>query len=111
VDAPGFRRFVRLSRPATLVPTPAWSLGPGPAKLGGMAQNELFDAALALPPETRIELASKLLASVEGAPSEEWTQAWLAECDRRVAAADSGAEAPVPWNEAYGRLRGRLEQR
>jgi putative addiction module component (TIGR02574 family) len=76
-----------------------------------MAPEKLFDAALALPPEARLEFASKLLASVEDGPSEDWTQAWLAECDARVAAADSGAEAPVPWDEAYGRLHARLAQR
>jgi hypothetical protein len=29
----------------------------------------------------------------------------------RIAAAGSGAEAPVSWNEAYARLRARLAQR
>lgn len=75
-----------------------------------MAPKDLFDAALALPPEERLELASKLLESVEDAPSEEWSAAWIAECDARIAAAESGAEPPVPWNEAYGRLRARLGQ-
>lgn len=75
-----------------------------------MAPKDLFDAALALPPEERLELASKLLESVEDAPSEEWSAAWLAECDERIAAAESGAEPSVPWNEAYGRLRARLGQ-
>ena len=73
-----------------------------------MAPEKLFDAALALPPEARLELASKLLASVEDGPGEDWTQAWLEECDARVAAADSGAEPPVPWNESYERLCARL---
>lgn len=76
-----------------------------------MAPEKLFDAALALPPEARLEFASKLLASVEDGPGEDWTKAWLEECDARVAAADSGAEPPVPWNEAYGRLRARLAKR
>ena len=89
----------------------------GPLCLGGraatlrvsqMAPEKLFDAALALPPEARLELASKLLASVEDGPGEDWTQAWLEECDARVAAADSGAEPPVPWNESYERLCARL---
>jgi putative addiction module component (TIGR02574 family) len=73
-----------------------------------MAPDKLFSEALALPPEARLEFASKLLASVEDGPDEDWTQAWLAECDARVAAADSGAEPPVPWNEAYERLRARV---
>jgi len=72
-----------------------------------MAPEKLFDAALALPPEARLE-ASKQLASVENGPGEDWTQAWLEECDARVAAADSRAEPPVPWNESYERLCARL---
>jgi putative addiction module component (TIGR02574 family) len=59
---------------------------------------------------SHLELASKLLESVEDAPSEERSAAWLAECDARIAAAESGAEPPVPWNEAHGRLRARLGQ-
>ena len=71
----------------------------------------MLDAALALPPEVRLELASKLLASVEDGSGEDWTQAWREECDARVAAADSAAEPPVPWHEAHRRLRARLAQR
>ena len=81
------------------------------ATLEQMAPKKLFDAALALPPEAQLEFASKLLASVEDGPGEDWTQAWLEECDSRVAAANSGAEPPVPWNEAYERLRTRVAQR
>jgi len=71
----------------------------------------VFNAATALAPEVRLEFASKLLASVEDGPGEDCTQAWLEECDARVAAADSGAEPPVPWDETYGRLRARLAKR
>jgi putative addiction module component (TIGR02574 family) len=97
----------------TLLPGPrarttTWSRDAVPATLGAMAPKNLLDAALALPPEERLELASQLLASVENAPGEEWNQAWLAECDARMAAAESGAEPAAPWNEALDRLRARL---
>lgn len=45
---------------------------------------------------------------LEDAPIEEWTQAWLAECDARIAAAEEGTEPAAPWDEVYRRLRGRL---
>lgn len=80
-------------------------------KLTAMAPNDLLDAALALPPEERLELASKLLAGVEDAQTEEWSGAWLAECDDRMAAFESGAEPSVPWDAAYARLRAGLPQR
>ena len=88
----------------------AWAGSAGPGKLKAMARKDLFDAALALPPEERLELASKLLASVEDAPSDEWSEAWLAECDARVAAAQAGTEPAAAWDDVYGRLRARLGQ-
>lgn len=46
-----------------------------------MAPEKLFDAALALLPEAGPEFASKLLASVEDGPGEDWTQGWLVRCE------------------------------
>ncbi len=89
----------------------AWSPDAPAAILASMAPKNLLDAALALPPEERLELASQLLASVEDAPSAEWTEAWRAECDARIAAAESGAEPAVAWDDAYARLRARVEPR
>lgn len=31
------------------------------------------------------------------APASEWLVAWLAECDARVAAGESGIERALPW--------------
>src|SRR5450755_2100135 len=105
VVASGFPRFVAPAAsgsPRRLWPWPCNGRA-RTLRVPQMAAEKLFDATLALPPEVRLEFASKLLASVEDAPSEDWTQAWLEECDARVAAARSGAEHPVPWDEAYGR--------
>jgi len=45
------------------------------------------------------------------APDEEWVVAWLAECDARIAAEETGSEHAAPWTEVYARLRARLERR
>src|SRR4051812_26466907 len=52
-----------------------------------VAANHLLSAALDLSEPERVELASRLLASVEDAYDPAWEEAWLAELDRRTAAA------------------------
>ena len=51
------------------------------------AAKKLLEAASALPEDERLELASELIASVDGPPDADWESAWLAEIDRRVKAA------------------------
>lgn len=70
--------------------------------------SKVFEEALALTPEQRLELAAELLASVDGEPPEVWEAAWRAELDERMAQVESGAVRPVPWVEARTRLRARL---
>ncbi|MBW2526305.1 MAG: addiction module protein, partial [Deltaproteobacteria bacterium] len=45
---------------------------------------KLLDDVLLLPEDERLELASEIIASVDGPPDANWEQAWLAELDRRV---------------------------
>jgi hypothetical protein len=57
----------------------------------------ITDAALALDPADRLELASLLIESVEGSDQDEaWTQAWTQELNRRSAAADARSERGRP---------------
>ena len=64
--------------------------------------------ALALPEDERLALATELFESVDGAPDPEWERAWIAECDRRVAAAaERGTPAPE-WTEVHARLTARF---
>jgi len=69
---------------------------------------KLLEAASALPEDERLELASELIASVDGPPDSDWESAWLAELDRRVQAArDKGHPAPE-WGEVRARLLSQL---
>jgi hypothetical protein len=73
------------------------------------AARKLLDEALTLPEEERLELASELLASVDGPPDSDWEQAWLAELDRRTAVGRT--EAPADWSDARARILQRLARR
>ncbi len=68
----------------------------------------VFEQALELTSEQRLDLAAELLTSVDGEPSTTWEAAWRAELDDRMCEVETGAVRPVPWAEARARLRARL---
>jgi putative addiction module component (TIGR02574 family) len=59
----------------------------------------LYQAALALPEEDRVELADRLLGSLPPDMPSQLHPAWRAELKRRSAQVDSGEVAPIPWDE------------
>ena len=69
---------------------------------------KLLDDVLQLPENERLELASEIIASVDGPPDAGWTEAWLAELDRRVQAARERAESSPEWPEVQARILRRL---
>lgn len=69
---------------------------------------DLFSAALGLPEPDRLELASKLIASVDGEADPNWDEAWLAELDRREQAVAAGGDPGSPWSDVKARILGRL---
>ncbi|MEZ4302874.1 MAG: addiction module protein [Polyangiaceae bacterium] len=73
---------------------------------------DLFSAALALPDADRIELASRLLASVEGnTVDSDWDDAWLAELDQREQRAAADGDAGSSWADVKARVLSRLAAR
>jgi len=72
------------------------------------AAKKLLEAASALPEDERLELASELIASVDGPPDGDWESAWVAELDRRVEAARDKGEPASEWSEARARVLSRL---
>jgi hypothetical protein len=64
-----------------------------------------LDAALVLPPEERLAIATVLLDSVEGHGGEAWQRAWLVEVEARDAAGEDGT---LPWREVRRRVVRRL---
>jgi putative addiction module component len=63
---------------------------------------------LSLPEDHRLELASEIIASVDGPRDADWDGAWLAELDRRVAAGKLRGEAASDWSEARARILERI---
>jgi putative addiction module component (TIGR02574 family) len=61
--------------------------------------------ALVLPPDQRVTLAYRLLASVEPDPEPGADAAWETEITQRIARFDSGESPTVPASEVFARLR------
>jgi putative addiction module component (TIGR02574 family) len=72
------------------------------------APKKPLEAATSLPEEERLELASELIASVDGPPDSNWDSTWVAELDRRVEAARERGELASEWAEVRARLLSRL---
>ena len=64
----------------------------------------VFADALRLDPDTRAELASELLASLDGPADPDAEAAWAAEIDRRVEAIEAGSLRLEPWAQAKRRI-------
>lgn len=68
----------------------------------------LLTAALQLPDEERIALATELLASVDGPADADWDSAWVAELDRRAAASRERGESGKDWATVRASLLSRI---
>jgi putative addiction module component (TIGR02574 family) len=69
---------------------------------------EIFNDAVALPPDVRAELTERLVASLAADVSPEITSAQLAEVRRRIAQVESGEAPLIPGDEALARGRSLL---
>jgi putative addiction module component (TIGR02574 family) len=69
---------------------------------------DLLARALELEPAKRLSLATALFDSVEEAESDEWTEAWSAELDRRIDLMEGGADAGTPSDVVFERVRAKL---
>jgi len=69
---------------------------------------KLLQDSLALPEDERLELASEIIASVDGPRDADWEATWLAELDRRSEAAKARGEPADEWIEVRGRILKRL---
>jgi putative addiction module component (TIGR02574 family) len=59
----------------------------------------LYQAALALPEEDRVELADRLLGTLSPDAPSQLHPAWRAELKRRSNQIEVGEVAPIPWDE------------
>ena len=75
------------------------------------AVDEVLARALSLDPKSRAELASQLLASLEGPPDVDAEAAWEAEIRHRVAAIEAGTAKLEPWEALKARIEKALRGR
>jgi putative addiction module component (TIGR02574 family) len=69
------------------------------------AAEKLYQDALALPAETRIELTERLVASLADEVPAEIQRAHIDEIRRRIAQVESGDVELIPGDEALARVR------
>lgn len=66
---------------------------------------EIFQDAVALPPDARAELTERLVASLAEDVSPETVNAHLSEVRRRIAQVESGEATLIPGDEVLARVR------
>jgi putative addiction module component (TIGR02574 family) len=76
---------------------------------------DILGQAKRLPPNDRLKLIQELLLTLEpdGEPPSdaEWSAAWLAEIESRIAAYERGETQATDWKTALVRMRQALEAR
>jgi putative addiction module component (TIGR02574 family) len=78
--------------------------------MGGAAKR-ILDDVLALPEQERLEIASEIIASVDGPADADWDAVWLAELERRAKAAEARGTPAPEWAEVRARILARLASR
>jgi putative addiction module component (TIGR02574 family) len=69
------------------------------------ATEQLFESAMALPDEDRLELVEALLASLQPEDRPPFDETWREVIRRRSAELRSGQVVPIPWDEVKRRAR------
>jgi putative addiction module component (TIGR02574 family) len=69
------------------------------------AAKAIYDAAVSLPKEDRVELIEALIVSVHEDDAPPFAEEWRDEIRRRIAQVDSGEVTPVSWEEVRRKAR------
>jgi putative addiction module component (TIGR02574 family) len=70
--------------------------------------HKLLQDVLALPEDERLEVATEIIASVDGPSDPNWESAWLSELDRRTDAARARGGTASEWTDVRARILKRL---
>jgi len=73
-----------------------------------MTKKEVFDQALALPPDERARLAHDIIVSLDSPPDQGASEAWVREIERRVREVKDGSVKLVDWKDTRARILKRL---
>jgi putative addiction module component (TIGR02574 family) len=69
--------------------------------------DEIFGAALSLPPGLRVMLAEHLLKSLDSVQQAELDAVWAEEAEKRVQAIEQGQVTLIPGEQVFQELRSR----
>ena len=72
-----------------------------------MTTEKITSAALALPPDSRVELAETLIHSLDPKQGRAVRKAWEKEISRRIAAFERGEVKLIPEEEVTAKIRKR----
>jgi putative addiction module component (TIGR02574 family) len=75
------------------------------------AARNLLTQALSLPEQDRADLAAEILASLDGPADVDWNEAWAAELDRRIKAANDRGTPLPEWSAVRARILDRISRR
>ena len=75
----------------------------------GRQAAQIFAEALELEVDERAELASQMIASIDGAPDHDADHAWATEIERRANRAISGESQGSDWEQVRSRIQAKLE--
>jgi putative addiction module component (TIGR02574 family) len=70
-----------------------------------LTQAQILEAALALPRESKLELAEQILDSIDRVDSAEIDAAWVAEAKRRLDELNRGEAHTIPAEQVFARIR------
>jgi putative addiction module component (TIGR02574 family) len=70
-----------------------------------LTREQILEAALALPRESKLRLAEEILDSVNQADSAEIDAAWVVEAKRRLEELDRGEAHTIPAEQMFARIR------
>ena len=74
------------------------------------AARKILQGVPTLPENERLELASEIIARVDGPRDADWDAAWLAELDRRTEADKERGGSGADWSDVRARILNRLRR-
>ena len=75
-----------------------------------VANNKVFDKALSLPVDSRVNLVEKLIISLNLPIQTEIDRLWAEESERRVFKIDKGEVELVPGEEVFAKIRQKYQR-
>jgi putative addiction module component (TIGR02574 family) len=70
-----------------------------------LTQQEILEAALALPRDSKLKLAEQILESIDPVDQADIDAAWVVEVNRRLEELERGDAQTIPAEQVFARIR------